>query len=59
MAIPLSFLLLFPLLAPTFVFSSPVQDPEQVVQQVNEYALISCTSISFINADYEILNHFR
>ncbi|MBA0648837.1 hypothetical protein Goklo_016479, partial [Gossypium klotzschianum] len=37
MAIPLSFfLLLFPLLAPTFVFSSPVQDPEQVVQQVNE-----------------------
>ncbi|XVF02622.1 hypothetical protein REPUB_Repub04eG0190900 [Reevesia pubescens] len=38
MEIPLSLflLILVPLLAPTFIFSSPVHDPEQVVLQVNE-----------------------
>ncbi|RVW72617.1 putative pectate lyase 22 [Vitis vinifera] len=38
MAIPLSVLLfLLPLLSPTFISSSPVQDPELVVEEVHKY----------------------
>ena len=42
MAIPLSVLLfLLPLLSPTFISSSPVQDPELVVEEVHKYECVT------------------
>lgn len=40
MAIPLLLWLLLCLLAPTFISSSPVQDPELVVEEVHKYIFI-------------------
>ncbi|KAE8716579.1 putative pectate lyase 5 [Hibiscus syriacus] len=35
-------------MAPTLVFSSPVQDPDQVVQQLNQYVLLSLINAGFL-----------
>ncbi|KAK6160315.1 hypothetical protein DH2020_003696 [Rehmannia glutinosa] len=49
MGIQLFILILFPILAPTFTFSSPVSDPELVVQQVIEKINASRRNLGFLS----------
>lgn len=48
MAIPLLLWLLLCLLAPTFISSSPVQDPELVVEEVHKYIFIEKPHFSIL-----------
>lgn len=47
MAMPLSLLLLSLLLIPAFISSSPVQDPELVIQEVQKYDISNRYNVTF------------
>ncbi|XP_028796888.1 probable pectate lyase 5 [Neltuma alba] len=49
MAIPFSFTFLLLLLAPSFIFSSPLQDPEVVVEQVHKSINVSRRNLGFLS----------
>lgn len=59
--LPVVLLIILPLLglAPSFISSSPVQDPDQVVQQVNEYVFHLFILINFMTKRVSSINYPR